>query len=204
MDRASPIPCESDETPLVAPLADLRPELGAIYAAHFTHVWHTLRRYGVVERDLEDAAHEVFLVVHRRLGDYDPSRPLRPWLSGIAWRVASDERRRARHHRERLGHTSEPVSARPAADDAVATARDRQLVVDTLEELPDDQRRVFVMYELDEAGMPEIAEALAVPLNTAYSRLRLARKRFADAVRRRRPDETNETNETNESTGGQR
>ena len=72
-----------------------RPETHEVYTTHFRHVWHSLRRIGVPWADLEDAAHDVFVVVHRRLTDFDPERPIKPWLSGIAYRVASDRRRKA-------------------------------------------------------------------------------------------------------------
>ncbi|MEZ4472641.1 MAG: sigma-70 family RNA polymerase sigma factor [bacterium] len=160
-----------------------------IYDTGFAHVWRTLRRLGVEERDLEDAAHEVFVVVHRRLGDYDPGRPLRPWLSGIAWRVAADERRRARHHRERLGVEDTAPCPAPGPEQALAAGQARALVHRALQALDLDRRVVFVMAELDGATAPEIADALGVPVNTVYSRLRVARQRFADAVRRLRGGE---------------
>ncbi len=155
-----------------------------LYRAEFTYVWHTLRRLGVRERDLEDLAHDVFVVVHRRLGDYDPSRPLKPWLFGIAFRVASGDRRRARYHAEVAGTVVDVAADVPGADDQLAARQDRQLVLDALEALDLDRRAVFVMHDIDGHAAPEIAAAVGVPLNTVYSRLRLAREKFAAAVRR--------------------
>jgi len=81
----------------------------AAYDAEFGAVWLYLRRLGVPEADVEDAVHDVFVVAHRRYGTYDPSRPLRPWLLGIAFRVAAQWRRR-----RRLEVTvAEPGSDRP-------------------------------------------------------------------------------------------
>ena len=68
----------------------------AAYDAEFEVVWLYLRRLGVPEADVEDAVHDVFVVAHRRYGTYDPSRPLRPWLLGIAFRIAAQWRRRHR------------------------------------------------------------------------------------------------------------
>ena len=169
-----------------APAPAQPPDFRQIYDAHLGHVWRTLRRLGVASRDLEDAAHQVFVVVHRRLADYDPNRPIKPWLTGIAWRVAADERRRARHHRERLSDDvgrSRPAQA-PSPEDAVAARQARDLVAQALDTLDLDRRVVFVMAEIDQASGPDIAAALGVPLNTVYSRLRVARQRFAAAVRR--------------------
>lgn len=156
----------------------------AVYDVGFPHVWHTLRRLGVAERDLEDAAHEVFVVVHRRLGEFDTTRPLKPWLTGIAWRIAADERRRARHRRETLGDVPTVVAPGPGPEQALASEQARERVHRALQTLDLDRRVVLVMAELDGATAPEIAEALGIPLNTVYSRLRVARQRFADAIRR--------------------
>ncbi len=156
----------------------------AIYDAHFSHVWRTLRRFGVPQRDLEDAVHDVFLVMHRRLADFDRSRPVRPWLTGIAWRVAADVRRKACHRREELGKELDGICCLPRPDELLAADQARALVHRALETLDLDRRVIFVMHELDGVACPQIAEAIELPLNTVYSRLRIARKRFAASIRR--------------------
>jgi RNA polymerase sigma-70 factor (ECF subfamily) len=162
-----------------------RPQFESIYREHFDHVWFTLRRLGVQERDLDDATHEVFVVINRRLSDFDPTRPLRPWVTGITYRVASDERRRARHRREIIGDIPEATTKRGPLQ-ALEAKQAHTLVMLALEELPMKQRAVFVMHELQGMTMPEIMEALDAPLNTLYSRLRLARRKFTLAARRLR------------------
>ncbi len=174
--------------PETASNADAEPvDFGAAYREHFNHVWHTLRRLGVAERDLEDTAQEVFITAHRRLDSFDTTRPIRPWLSGIAWRAASDERKRARNRRELVGIKAEPSSKVPDQADQLAAARSRALVHSALARLPEEQRIVFIMHEIDGFSMPEIRDALDFPLNTLYSRLRLARRKFKDAVVSLRP-----------------
>ena len=162
------------------------PPFRVIYEGHFDHIWRTLRRLGVAHRDLEDVAHEVFVVVHRRLDSFDPARPLRPWLTGIAYKVAADERRRARHHREQIGAPAD-LERRAGTEDGpetqLARAQDRALVAQALEALSMDQRIVFVMVCIDGHTSPEVAEALELALNTVYSRLRVARQNFARAVK---------------------
>jgi RNA polymerase sigma-70 factor (ECF subfamily) len=155
-------------------------------------VWKTLRRLGAPLPDLEDLAHDVFMVVHRHLGDYDPARPLRPWLFGIALRVVSDFRRLQRNLREVPGERVEPVDGAPTPHERMEGTEARSLLMKALDALDLDRRAVFVMHELDEVPVPEIASALSIPLNTAYSRLRLARAdvaawivRFHSAERRR-------------------
>lgn len=158
------------------------PAFRAIYQAHFRHVWHTLRRLGVPDRDLEDLAHDVFIVAHAKMEAFDADRSMRAWLSGIAWRVASDHRRRARSRLEVVGHAREPASGERGPDQELELARARARVHRALDALPEEQRIVFIMKEIDGFSMPEIQTALDVPLNTLYSRLRLARGRFRQEI----------------------
>ncbi len=179
-------------TPRVAaaPRLDaVRPALPQIYEECFGYVWTCLKRLGVWERDLEDAAHDVFLVVHRRLADYDPSRPIKPWLAGISARVASEFRRRAQHRREVVSEDVHMESASvhqshvPSAETALDDKRRRDLVQRALEQLAFDRRTVLVLHDIEGHAMPEVAAALDVNINTLYARLRSARQDFAAAVR---------------------
>jgi RNA polymerase sigma-70 factor, ECF subfamily len=170
----------------VVPAADAppAPTFAAVYRAEFAFVVRSLRRLGVPPGDLEDLTHDVFMTAYRRRAAFDPSRPIRPWLFGITFRLASDFKRLVRHNRELpLERTAEaPDGGRPP-DEAAALAQDRQLVIDALARVELDRRAVFVMHDLEELPVPEIAEALQIPLGTAYSRLRAARLEFSDAVR---------------------
>ena len=133
-------------------------------------------------------AHDVFVVVHRKLSDFDPSRPLRPWLFGICFRVALDRRRKAATTRERLDHDDDVTSAEDeGATDAVAVIADKErsaLVHAALSTLPLEQRAVMVLVELEGLSVPDCVGVLDAPINTLYSRLRLARAAFARAVTR--------------------
>jgi RNA polymerase sigma-70 factor (ECF subfamily) len=130
--------------------------------------------------------HDVFLKIHLRSADYEPSRPLRPWLFGFAYRVAADYRRLGRHRVE-VSHARPDVadSERPA-DERIEADEERSLVKEALESVEVDRRAVLILHDLDEVPVPEIADALGIPLNTAYSRLRLARAEFAAAAKRLR------------------
>lgn len=156
--------------------------LTQIYEAHFDHVWRALRRFGVESRHLEDVAQEVFVVVHRRLPDFQAGRPIKPWLTGIAFRCAADHRGRASVRREQNTEEIELVDDGANAEELLDRARAKDLVYRALAQLNDDQRLVFVMHDLDGCSMPEIAAVVDVPLNTLYSRLRLARAHFTRAV----------------------
>jgi RNA polymerase sigma factor (sigma-70 family) len=118
----------------------------------------------------------------RRWADYDTERPLRPWLAGIAFKVAHDYRRRS--GREVPGGLVDAEDQAPGAEEHLASSRARTLVLRALASLPEKQRTIIVMHDLDGASMREIADLLSVPLFTAYSRLRSARQAFAKAVRR--------------------
>jgi RNA polymerase sigma-70 factor (ECF subfamily) len=165
------------------------PDFPSIYRSEFPYVWKTLRRLGAPPQDLEDLAHDPFVVVHRHLSEFDPDRPLRPWLFGIAVRVVADFRRSPRSAREILGETAEPVDLAPSPHERLEGTEARAVLMQALDGLDLDRRAVFVMHELDEIPVPEIASTLGIPLNTAYSRLRLARVDVAAAIQRFRAQE---------------
>ena len=160
--------------------------MGAVFDENFDYVWNTLRRFGVRDADLEDLVQDVFLKIHVRSADYDATRPLRPWLFGFAYRVAADYRRLARHRVETLHASSDVAAADLPADDRIHVREEKALVRQALESVDLDRRAVLILHDLDEVPVPEIAHALDIPLNTAYSRLRLARAEFAAAARRLR------------------
>jgi RNA polymerase sigma-70 factor (ECF subfamily) len=160
------------------------PSLRAIYAEFFQAIWRTLRRLGVPQAQLDDAVQDVFLVVHRRLPEFD-GRSLRGWLYAIAVRVASDYRRGTAQRRTvPLPDTLVDPRADPAHESEVAESV--RLLHQLLGELDEPKRTVFVLGELEELSVPEMAAALGENLNTVASRLRAARERFDEAFRRHR------------------
>ncbi len=159
------------------------PEMATVFEEHFAYVWSSLRRLGVRDADLEDLAHEVFLKVHASLHKFDPSRPIRPWLFGFAYRVAAGHRRLARNRRELVGVHAEAVDSAHGADELLQAAEEKAFLDRALSAMDLDRRAVLVLHDIDGVPVPEIAAALRVPLNTAYSRLRLAREELARVVR---------------------
>ena len=149
------------------------------------YVIRALRRHGVGSTDAEDLAQEVFLVMWRRWSSYDSRRPLRPWLAGIAFRLAY-------HHRERRREDPhaemELPDHLPDPEAQLETERFRRVVLAALVALPERHRAPLVLCDLDGLTMPEIATLLEVPLSTAYTRVRRARLAFAAEVERRRPE----------------
>jgi len=156
---------------------DSPPDLETLYRAHADFVWRTLRRMGVEDDVLEDLVHAVFLVVRSRLPTYEGRSAATTWLYGIARHVAANHRRSAARRRQRE-HTHAPLPATANPDEEMSRRRALALVEAFVLTLPLAQRRVFELADLEGFSGPEVAEALAIPLNTVYSRLRSARHRF--------------------------
>lgn len=156
-----------------------------IYDEHIRWVWHALRRFSVAEKDVLDAAQNVFLVVHRKLPEFEGRSQLRTWILQIVRRVASDYRRSAPVRREVTTEgpeIDEHVEQRSSAEDVAAHTERVQQARAILDRLPDAQRVVFIMYELEQMSGQEIAAELKVPLGTVRSRLRMARELFQQEV----------------------
>lgn len=162
-----------------------------VFDVHAPQVFRTLRRFGVRDADTADVCQEVFVVVHRRLPDFDGTSSLRTWIYGIALRVAAQYRKRAYQRREELSEEV-PDTAVPAEQESrVGGAELLGRLEAALEKLDDDKRAVFILYELEELTMSEIAEIVGCPLQTAYSRLHAARaivkKAFTAVAKERTP-----------------
>lgn len=157
--------------------APRRARLGQLYREHADFVWRVLLRFGVPEAVAEDVAHEVFLVVQRRLPDYDERAPFRAWLYGIARGVAANDRRHRERNARRLRVVETPRQP-PTPEDQVQRGQAAQLVARFLETLGPAQREVFVLVDIEGMSGPEAARAVGDNLNSVYSRLRLARSRF--------------------------
>jgi RNA polymerase sigma-70 factor (ECF subfamily) len=162
------------------------PEFRALFEQQFSYVWNLLRRLGVATRDLEDLTQQVFLQVHGQLANFDARRPIRPWLFSFAFNAASNYRNLARHRVELC--IVAPESADPAAlaDEQLITREERELAELALTRVALERRAVLLLHEIEGHSMPDIVAALGIPLNTGYSRLRLAREEYELAVRRLR------------------
>jgi len=172
------------------------PDLAAFEAAyreHFAFAWRSLRRLGVPERDLGDAAQDVFLIVYRKFAEFDFQRPLTTWIYAICLRVASNRRRSASHRHEVLDDSSEPVepprNISAAETERTINAERRELLEAALDAMPLEQRAVFTLFELEGQTGEEVAALLNVPAPTVHSRLRLAREVFRRTVERGRARE---------------
>lgn len=169
--------------PVLLAMSEPAPSFARVHADHAAFVWRSLRRLGVRPADVEDTCQEVFLVVHAKLEEFRGGS-LRGWLFAIAVRVAADYRKRAFVRRESLGETVPEAAVPEAQTGAIERAEAVSLLESTLASLDDDKRTVFILFELEQMPMAEIASTLGCPLQTAYSRLHAARDHVKAAVER--------------------
>jgi RNA polymerase sigma-70 factor (ECF subfamily) len=184
------------EAPAILPYADPGPGLSpsavppfqAIYKQYFDFVWSSARHLGAARDAIDDVVQDVFIVIHSKLATLRNPEALRSWISGIVRRTVSDYRRSSRTRDAagaRLG--AELKATRPSQPSPLDVAErnaDLDLLESVLAELDEPKREVFVMVEVLEMTVPEVVQSLEIPLNTAYSRLRMARQSFEDALAR--------------------
>lgn len=159
----------------------------SLYDAHVAFVWRNLRRLGVPDADVDDKVQEVFVVAHRRWSDFvERGHGPRAWLFQIALRVASDARRHKRRHPidPDGGIAQDRVSVDAPQTAEVARKEAIDLLDRALASIDIGRRAVLVLHEIEQMTAPEIAKTLEIPLNTVYSRLRVARVELEREVAR--------------------
>jgi RNA polymerase sigma-70 factor (ECF subfamily) len=176
----------------VAVMSEL-PSFEQIYERYFELVWSSARRLGIGDAAMDDVVQEIFIVIHSKVHTLQKPPSLRSWIYGIVRRTVSDHHR-ARRTREASGvslavhHELEQSLPRTPLD--LTEQNDQvRLLWGLLAELDLAKREVFMLVELQEMTVPEVADALEIPLNTAYSRLRAARQAFDASLARRVPRE---------------
>ena len=178
------------EKPPASPAAVAEvPPFEAIFQQYFEFVWSSAKRLGVSSASTDDVVQEIFMVIHAKLHTLRQPQSLRSWIYGIARRTVSDHHRSQRTRSAAGAALAEEAELlRPASPspEALSGQNDQvKLLWSLLENLEAPKREVFVLAELEEMTAPEIAEALDIPLNTAYSRLRAARQAFEESLARR-------------------
>lgn len=153
------------------------------FREHAPYVWRLLKRLGVHPDDVEDVCQEVFLVVHRKLHTYHGGSTVRTWIYGICTRVASEHKRRP-YLRKETPTADPPDAPTDASLEANLDQKRALLLLDrALDKLDSDKRAVFVLFEIEELSMAEVASAVQCPLQTAYARLYAARKQVQSELR---------------------
>lgn len=160
----------------------------ALYDAHVDRVYRMLRRIGVPEASLEDAVQDVFITAFRRLDGFEGRSSLSTWLCGIATQTARNYRRHARRHPETPteGAGEDAPASAPSPERELESSEAVRVLHALLDELDEDKREVFVLVELEQIPVPEIARMLEQNLNTVYARVRAARAAFEQGVARHR------------------
>jgi RNA polymerase sigma-70 factor, ECF subfamily len=171
---------------------DEPPSFRQIYQDHAALAWRMLRRLGVRDAEAEDACQDVFVVVNAKLSGFDRTRPLKPWIIGICLKVAAGYRRKV-HLRRETSAEAPHAAVEPAQPRAIESRQARAMLEHILSQLTDEQREVFVLFELQELPMSEVADLVAVPLQTAYSRLYAARRRVDAQIERLQAGGTEES-----------
>jgi len=175
-----------------APARPVAADFDAVYDEHFPFVWRTAGRMGVAEDALDDVCQEVFVVVHRRLAEFEGRSSLKTWIFGILHNVVLVHLRAL--SRKSPAHRSEAplvdpetlVDAAAGPYEHLSNAEAGAIAQSILDQLDEDKRTVLILVELEEMSVTEVAEATGTNVNTAHARLRAARKQFTQAVNRHR------------------
>jgi RNA polymerase sigma-70 factor (ECF subfamily) len=171
------------------PLPSSVPPFQQIYRIYFDFVWSLAMRFGTEPSAMDDLVQEVFVVIHAKLHTLQKPDALRSWIYSIVRRTVSHHRRARRNQAITslaAGIEEGVPSTDPTPFEHTERNADLQLLASMLAELDEPKRELFALVELDELTVPEAAEALEIPLNTAYSRLRAARQAFESALARQR------------------
>ena len=149
-----------------------------LFDRYASFVWRTLKYQSVADRDLDDVSQEVFLVVFRKLPEFEAHGSVRAWIYGVCIRVAADYRKRARHRHEILVSETPDGAIEPVASLEMERSAARQALTAMIQRLDEDKRAVLVLHEIENLPMTEVALIVDCPLKTAYSRLAAARKQM--------------------------
>lgn len=159
------------------------PAIEAVYREHYEFVWRLAGRFGVPAGAVDDAVQDVFVVLHRRREELDGRGTIRALLFGVIRRVARGYRDRARREVELV---TDDRAATGGPDEELARRQAATVVREALAAMDEDKRMAFVLADLEGMAMPEVAQCLEINLNTAYSRVRLARQLLQRAIARHR------------------
>lgn len=168
---------------LSPPIVESQESLHEIFQAHAPRVWRTLRALGVHESYLDDAGQDVFLVVNRRLSEFEGRSQMSTWLYSITYRVALAYRRKA-HRRTHVEYEDTLPSPCLGPAEVLAEGQAAAFVRSFCSKLSEAKRDVFVLCVLEERSAPEVVESLGVNLSTVYSRLRAVKIQFRSALER--------------------
>ena len=166
------------------------PDFATIYDQHFAFVWRLAAMSRIPEAHLDDVVQETFLVIHRKLPTFEGRSSLRTWIASITRTTAKEFSRRKRH--QILGGAVDLETAASSAltpAEQLEAAAAAQLLDRFLDELPEEQREVFVLAEVEQMTANEIGAVLEMNPNTVRTRLRAARMGVQASLARHRAAE---------------
>jgi RNA polymerase sigma-70 factor, ECF subfamily len=173
-----------------SPRAAALPAVAELFRDHYEFVWRLTGRLGVPMAVVDDAVQDVFVVLHQRRHEFEVRGSIRALLYGIARRIARRYRERAARHVELVG---DDASAGPCPEEELARRQAAAVIRDALAALDEDKRMAFVLADIEGMPMPEVAECLEINLNTAYSRVRVARQLLQKSIARHHARATRRT-----------
>ncbi len=141
-----------------------------------------LRKFGVHELDVEDAAQEVFLQMHRYLPRFRGNAELKTWLYRLCITQARKMRRRRRIGQAIAGWLSLVPDGALASPGEFCEGTARRRIEAALDRLTDDERSAFILYEMEGVPGRQVAEILKCKEATLWRRLHYARKKFTEAL----------------------
>jgi RNA polymerase sigma-70 factor (ECF subfamily) len=163
-------------------MPNARPEFPHIYTEHVGFVWRVLQAMGVPASAVADAAQDVFVVVHKRLPEFEARHALTTWLFAIAYRVASNYRRNLKRTREFEPLDEQLRDSGPTPAESAEREEAQRLAMALLDEIDAEKRVILVLADIEQLTAPEISEMVGLPLNTVYTQLRRARQQFSRAL----------------------
>ncbi len=173
---------------IVTSLSSEPHDFDKVYQDHFAFVWRVSQRLGVSAAHLDDVCQEVFVVVHRRLDQFEDRAKLTTWLYRIVLNVVRNHRRAGGKVAREMGEGSidpdEVAFAGPTPEGDVSRAQAADVARDILMSMDEKHRMAFVLVELEGLSVQEAAEAIGETFHTVRSRLRAARSTFQRKVRR--------------------
>lgn len=179
-------PADVEPREHLAERAHVSLDFDAVYTEHVSFVWRVLRGMGISDAGVEDAVQDVFMVVHRRLSEFDGRHAVRTWLFAIAYRIACDHRRKHRRVQNTEPLENDLRDHAPSPADSAERSQQVNVLNSALDTLDDDKRALLVLAEIEELTAPQIAELTDTPVNTVYTRLRRARSELQQALARKK------------------
>jgi RNA polymerase sigma-70 factor (ECF subfamily) len=146
------------------------------------YLYGTLRRLGAAPADVDDLLQEVFVALHNNWPTLDTTRPLRPWLFGVAFRIVRSQRRRRARETPHEGLDPEDTALSPEVQ--VQGQESLAILTAALERVPIARRSVLIMHDIEGHEVLDIARQLSITKFGVYARLYKGRKELASAVRR--------------------